>query len=61
MPDYGSDSGSTVDGGMDTSDKESDAWESEEMHTLGDASSTATVGSNPANFFSDQARAFACA
>ena len=53
-PDYGSESGSTADGGTDISDKDSDAGESEEMHTLGDASSTATVGSNPAPFFSDQ-------
>ena len=54
MPDYSSDSESMADGGTDASDKDSDAGESEEMHTLGDASSTATVGSNPVPFLSDQ-------
>lgn len=45
---------STGGGGEGISDSESDVGEGEEIHTHGDASSTATVGSGPVPFFSDQ-------
>ena len=50
---------SSASGGGDVvSDSESDVGEGEEIHTHGDASSTATVGSGPIPFFSDQVKSF---